>query len=90
MWFALPLFCSRTSSPCQFQAHYLCMRLMVCYYATRDAGEHWALLATNVDTIKALCFIDPLWGWAVGDTKLWQTVDGGRHWSEIPYQITAE
>jgi photosystem II stability/assembly factor-like uncharacterized protein len=57
-------------------------------YGTRDAGEHWSLLTSNVDAIKALSFTDAFWGWAVSDTKLWQTKDGGHHWSEMSYLIT--
>jgi hypothetical protein len=58
-------------------------------YGTSDAGENWSKLASNVDTIKALSFVDTSYGWAVSDTKLWQTTDGGHHWSEVVYHITA-
>ncbi len=58
-------------------------------YGTSDAGENWSQLASNVDAIKALSFVDPSYGWAVSDTKLWQTTDGGHHWSEVVYHITA-
>lgn len=56
-------------------------------YGTSDAGENWSKLASNVDTIKTLSFVDASYGWAVSDTKLWQTTDGGSHWSQIAYQF---
>jgi photosystem II stability/assembly factor-like uncharacterized protein len=58
-------------------------------YGTSDAGENWSKLASNVDTIKALSFVDTSYGWAVSDTKLWQTTDGGHHWNEVVYHIIA-
>ncbi len=58
-------------------------------YGTSDAGENWSQLASNVDAIKALSFVDSSYGWAVSDTKLWQTTDGGHRWSEVVYHITA-
>ncbi len=56
-------------------------------YGTSDAGENWSKLASKIDTIKALSFVDTSYGWAISDTKLWQTTDGGSHWSQITYQI---
>ena len=58
-------------------------------YGTSDGGEHWSKLASNVDTIKTLSFVDTSYGWAVSDTKLWHTTDGGKHWSQIAYHIVA-
>jgi photosystem II stability/assembly factor-like uncharacterized protein len=56
-------------------------------YGTSDAGENWSKLASTVDTIKAFSFTDTSYGWAISDTKLWHTTDGGSHWSEIVYHI---
>ncbi len=57
-------------------------------YGTSDAGKNWSKLASNVDMLQALYFVDPSYGWAISATKLWHTTDGGRHWSEMVYHIT--
>lgn len=58
-------------------------------YGTSDGGANWSKLASNVDKIKVLSFVDASYGWAIGDTKLWHTADGGNHWSQIVYHIVA-
>jgi photosystem II stability/assembly factor-like uncharacterized protein len=60
-------------------------------YRTSDAGENWSKLASHIDTLKALSFVDASYGWAISDTKLWQTTDGGSHWNQITitYHIVA-
>jgi photosystem II stability/assembly factor-like uncharacterized protein len=57
-------------------------------YGTSDAGENWSKLASKVDMLQALSFVDTSYGWAISATKLWHTTDGGQHWSEIVYHIT--
>jgi photosystem II stability/assembly factor-like uncharacterized protein len=53
-------------------------------YGTKDGAEHWSLLAPTVDTtLKAFSFTDASYGWAIGSSKLWQTTDGGRRWTQI-------
>ena len=53
-----------------------------------DANGNWSELASKVDaTIKALSFVDASYGWAIGDSKLWHTTDGGRTWQQITYSI---
>src|SRR5262249_38444576 len=58
-------------------------------FGTSYAGENWSKLASNVDKIKALSFVDTSNGWAISKTKLWHTTDGGSHWSQITYHIGA-
>ena len=58
-------------------------------YGTSDGGENWSKLASTVDTIYALSFTDASYGWAISNTSLWQTTDGGSTWHKISYHIIA-
>jgi photosystem II stability/assembly factor-like uncharacterized protein len=58
-------------------------------YGTTDGGEHWSQLASSIDKINALSFVDASSGWAISDTKLWHTTDGGHHWSQITPHLAA-
>lgn len=56
-------------------------------YGTSDAGENWSKLASKVDMLQALNFVDASYGCGISGTKLWQTTDGGHNWSGIAYHI---
>ncbi len=58
-------------------------------WGTSDGFNNWSLLAPTVGFIRALSFVDPSYGWAISDTKLLHTIDGGKTWNEIVYHITA-
>ena len=58
-------------------------------WGTKDGFKNWSLLAPSFDFINALSFVDSSYGWAISNTKLWHTTDGGYHWNEITYHITA-
>ncbi|MBC7775333.1 MAG: PKD domain-containing protein [Phycisphaerae bacterium] len=37
------------------------------------------------EAFRKIQFLDPLRGWALGDQKIWKTMDGGTHWDTVPY-----
>jgi photosystem II stability/assembly factor-like uncharacterized protein len=56
-------------------------------YMTRDAGQHWTVIARNVfpgQSIESFQFISPTTGFALTSTSYgtaWKTTDGGKTWT---------
>ena len=54
---------------------------------TQDGGASWArgALPASKGAVKALCFLNPDQGWAVGEA-IWRTRDGGLTWTRLPWR----
>lgn len=51
-------------------------------HVTRDGGSRWQSVPVPFRPI-AVGFSDSLRGWAVSHHHVWQTTDGGRHWTAV-------
>jgi photosystem II stability/assembly factor-like uncharacterized protein len=52
-------------------------------FVTRDGGKTWIDIADQVTTFTTIRF-GTGWGWALDPQRVvWQTFDGGDHWSEV-------
>jgi photosystem II stability/assembly factor-like uncharacterized protein len=55
---------------------------------TSDGGCHWQQVWTNNDDpderYKAIYFLSEHEGWLAGESRLYQTADGGRTWKSLP------
>ncbi|GAC1485745.1 MAG: hypothetical protein NVS2B12_40660 [Ktedonobacteraceae bacterium] len=52
-------------------------------YATADGGKSWQQMSSGIGHIKAFSFVDNFNGWAITDSALWRTRDGGRNWHPV-------
>ena len=50
---------------------------------TSDGGRSWTGLAAPAPP-QSVCFTAPDDGWLASGTRVWRSVDGGRHWSSQP------
>src|SRR5215218_10478489 len=50
---------------------------------TSDGGRSWTGLAAPAPP-QSVCFTAPDDGWLASGTRVWRSVDGGRHWSPRP------
>jgi photosystem II stability/assembly factor-like uncharacterized protein len=50
---------------------------------TGDGGRSWSTLAVPAPP-QSVCFTSPDDGWLASGTRVWRSVDGGRHWSPRP------
>lgn len=51
-------------------------------YRTDDGGAHWNKLSTPFHPM-AVAFSGPNYGWAVGHSQVWKTIDGGNKWMPV-------
>jgi photosystem II stability/assembly factor-like uncharacterized protein len=65
-------------------------------WGTSDGFKHWNVFNRNPASVvnpwlpmHVLSFVDASFGWGLTDTSLLHTTDGGYHWSQITYHITA-
>ncbi|MDB4895388.1 MAG: hypothetical protein JWN15_1650 [Firmicutes bacterium] len=56
-------------------------------YTTADGGQHWTASAPNISLkgIKTLDFTTPATGWAVTESQLLKTTDGGLTWAPVMF-----
>jgi photosystem II stability/assembly factor-like uncharacterized protein len=52
-------------------------------YVPAKSGDGWEQI--EIGTVTDIDFVDESHGWALMDFSLWQTTDGGRHWTRLPH-----